>query len=111
MSSWAIAPRTPTIIVSPAIHSSTVRCSPGNSCVWVRIIAYTPTLVSRPANTALIGLRAVGYESGSQKNSGNTAALRPKATSSSSCSPVRRPLSSSARRWGSSAMLSDPVEA
>ena len=57
---WAMAPSTPTIIVSPAIHSSRVRCSPGNSWVWVRTMAYTPTLVSRPANTAVIGLRAVG---------------------------------------------------
>ena len=36
------------------------RLSPGKSSVWVRKMAYTPTLVSRPANTATTGDGAVG---------------------------------------------------
>ena len=32
----------------------------GNSSVSVRMIEYTPTLVSRPANTAVTGAAAVG---------------------------------------------------
>lgn len=67
--------------------------------------------MSRPANTALTELGAVGYESGSQKNNGNTAALMPKASSKSSCSPVRTPSGSAARRAGSSAMFTVPVAA
>ena len=36
------------------------RLSSGNSSIWVRMMAYTPTLVSSPANTAVIGDGAVG---------------------------------------------------
>ena len=35
--------------------------------------------MSKPANTAVTGAGAVGYESGSQNDSGNTAALMPNA--------------------------------
>ena len=56
----AIAPSTPTTIVMAAIQSSSVPLDSGNSCTWVRRIAYTPTLVRRPANTAVTGLRALG---------------------------------------------------
>ena len=40
---------------------------------------------SRPANTAVTGAGAVGYESGSQNDSGKTAALMLKASSSIRC--------------------------
>ncbi len=61
MSVCAIAPRMPTIIVSRPHTISTLSSSPcGNSSVWARMIAYTPTLVSRPANTAVTGAGAVG---------------------------------------------------
>ena len=35
-------------------------CVSGNSRVWVRMMAYTPTLVSRPAKIAVTGDGAVG---------------------------------------------------
>ncbi len=54
----------------------------------MRIIAYTPTFVSNPAKTAVTGAGAVGYESGSQNDSGKTAALMLKASSSRTCSTV-----------------------
>ncbi len=61
MSSCATAPRIPTSIVASATHMSTSSSRPsGNSSVCVRMIAYTPTLVSRPANTAVTGAGAVG---------------------------------------------------
>ena len=58
----AIAPNTPTSIVAPATHNRSVagRVSSGNSSVWVRMMAYTPTLVSRPAKIAVTGDGAVG---------------------------------------------------
>ena len=61
-SSWAMAPRMPITIVSPASTSSSVagRSSAPNSSVWVRIRAYTPTLVSSPANTAVTADGATG---------------------------------------------------
>ena len=52
----------------------------------MRIRAYTPTLVSRPAKMAVTGARAVGYESGSQLNSGKIAALMPNTTKNSAAS-------------------------
>ncbi len=61
MSDWATAPRIPTTMVSTAVTSSSVAVRPpGNSNVSVRMIAYTPTLVSRPAKTAVTGAGAVG---------------------------------------------------
>jgi hypothetical protein len=61
MSDCATAPSTPTTMVSRAPTSRTVLSSPpGNSSVSVRMIAYTPTLVSRPAKTAVTGAAAVG---------------------------------------------------
>ena len=61
MSLCAIAPKMPTSIVSRPQTSSTLSSSPsGNSSVCARMIAYTPTLVSRPANTAVTGAGAVG---------------------------------------------------
>ena len=61
-SPWAMAPSTPTSIVAPASTSSSVagRVLSGNSRVWVRMMAYTPTLVSRPAKIAVTGDGAVG---------------------------------------------------
>ena len=62
MSSWAMAPSTPMTIVAAATTSSSVagRVSSVKNSSWVRTMAYTPTLVSRPANTAVIGDGAVG---------------------------------------------------
>ena len=61
ISAWAMAPRMPMIIVASAAHiSRSDSGESGNSSVWVRMIAYTPTLVSRPANTAVTGAGAVG---------------------------------------------------
>ena len=60
MSPWEMAPRTPISMVRAATTRSRSRCWSGNSRVWVRIMQYTPTLVSNPANTALTGLGAVG---------------------------------------------------
>ncbi len=72
---WATAPRMPTTMEARAASiSRSPRRWPGKSRVWVRSIEYTPTLVSRPAKTAVTGAGAVGYESGSQAASGNTAA-------------------------------------
>ena len=60
-SSWAMAPSTPTTMVAPAITSiSRPGGVAGNSRVWVRMMAYTPTLVSRPAKIAVTGDGAVG---------------------------------------------------
>ena len=62
MSSCAIAPSTPIDIVSTATTISTVPIQSGasNSSVWVRMMAYTPTLVSNPAKIAVTGPGAVG---------------------------------------------------
>ena len=61
MSVWVSAPRIPTTRVRIATHvSRSLTGLPGNSSVSVRMIAYTPTLVSRPANTAVTGAGAVG---------------------------------------------------
>ena len=61
MSLCAIAPRMPiTIVSSPATSSTLSIAPPGNSSECARMIAYTPTLVSRPANTAVTGAGAVG---------------------------------------------------
>ena len=61
MSDCTTAPRMPISMVSNAttISSSGSR-PPGKSSVSVRMIAYTPTLVSRPAKTAVTGAGAVG---------------------------------------------------
>ncbi len=60
-SSWLIAPRTPVTMVSPATASSSVDGSLSvNNSVWLRMIAYTPTLVRRPANMAVTGEVAAG---------------------------------------------------
>ncbi len=61
MSLCAMAPRMPMSMVSSAATIS-IRSSPplGNSSVCARMIAYTPTFVSRPANTAVTGAGAVG---------------------------------------------------
>ena len=70
-----------------------------------------PTLVSRPANTAVTGAGAVGYESGSQALSGNIAALIANATSSTSSRAIRVPGSSMSSRTASSAMFTVPTAA
>ncbi len=58
---WAIAPSTPTTMVNAATHSSSSEApSEGKSSVWVRMMAYTPTLVSSPAKRAVMGVGAVG---------------------------------------------------
>lgn len=67
------------------------------------------TFVSRPANTAVTGAGAVGYESGSQKDSGKTAALMPKARRSSRCRMSCTLSGSSAMRTESCAMFAVPV--
>ncbi len=57
----ATAPRMPTSIVASAAAISAASAVPsGNRRVCVRMIAYTPTFVSRPANTAVTGAGAVG---------------------------------------------------
>ncbi len=112
MSVWAMAPRIPTSIVSsPATISTSSSAPPGNSSEWARMIAYTPTLVSRPANTAVTGAGAVGYESGSQADNGKTAALIPKATNSTANTAVRVPGLTASMRTAIWAMFSDPVAA
>ena len=62
MSSCAIAPSTPTTMVIEATTRINVpgRELESRNSVWVRMMAYTPTLVSSPANTAVIGDGAVG---------------------------------------------------
>ena len=58
---WATAPRMPISIVASAAQIRTPSSAPpGKSSVWVRMIAYTPTLVSSPAKTAVTGAGAVG---------------------------------------------------
>ena len=54
-----------------------------NKSVNRRTKAYTPTLVSKPTNTADTATGGVWYDAGSQKNSGNTAALMPNPTRNS----------------------------
>ena len=61
MSLCAMAPKMPISMVSSAATINTWSSPPpGNSRVCARMIAYTPTLVSRPANTAVTGAGAVG---------------------------------------------------
>jgi hypothetical protein len=62
MSSWAIAPSTPTTIVAPAMRSSRVAglVSSVKKRSWVRTMAYTPTFVRSPAKIAVMGEGAVG---------------------------------------------------
>ena len=67
--------------------------------------------MSSPANTAVTGAGAVGYESGSQADIGKIAALMPKAMSSSSWSTSWTPGSISGSRWASWARLTVPVVA
>ena len=112
MSFWAIAPSTPTTIVRPAMMSMNVTGpSLGNSSVCVRTMAYTPILVRSPANKAVTGVGATGYESGSQKKSGKMAALMPNTRKSIQPRPLRRPAGTSSRRAVRSAMLTVPVVA
>ena len=106
-----IAPRMPITIVAPPITRRSVSSPPGNNSVSVRMMAYTPTWVSRPAKIAVTELGADGYESGSQKNSGNTAALIPKATRSRRFKPSATPSGRSPNRSASTAMLTVPVAA
>ena len=70
-----------------------------------------PTFVSRPANTAVTGAGAVGYESGSQALSGKIAALMPKATRSISSSTMRIPGSRPSSRTAISARFTVPTAA
>ena len=108
-SACASAPSTPTIIVASATISSSVSTSLSRKiCVSVRIIAYTPTFVSRPAKTAVTGAGAVGYESGSQNDSGKTAALMLKASSSMRCSTSWVDCGSSVIRSANCAMFTVP---
>ena len=108
-SACATAPRTPTTIVARATTSSSMLMSEvWNSCVSVRMSAYTPTLVSRPANTAVTGAGAVGYESGSQNDSGKTAALIANASTSSRCRASCTSCGSSVIRSAMCAMFTVP---
>ena len=75
------------------------------------MIEYTPTLVSRPANTAVTGVRAVGYESGNQKNSGKIAALMPNTMKRNRDKAVWTPSGSSPILPARSAMFMVPVAA
>ena len=112
MSLCAMAPMMPTTIVSRPHTISTLSSSPcGNSSECARMIAYTPTLVSNPAKTAVIGAGAVGYESGSHADSGKTAALMPNATSRTAKMAVRVPGGMLSKRRAMSAMLRVPVAA
>ena len=70
-----------------------------------------PTLVSRPANTAVTGAGALGYESGSHSDIGKTAAFTPNATSSNACRTATMPSGSAANLPDRSAMLTVPVAA
>ena len=109
-SACATAPSTPTTMVASATTSSSVLTSLlANSCVSVRISAYTPTLVSSPANTAVTGAGAVGYESGSQNDTGKMAALMPKAISSIRCSTSCVSCGSCATRSATWAMFTVPT--
>ncbi len=112
MSSCAMAPSTPITIVSPAMSRMAVDGpSSGKSSVWVRTMAYTPTFVSRPAKMAVTGVTAVGYESGSQKNSGKMAALIPKTMKKNQPSADRTPGSTASSRTDRSARFTVPVAA
>ncbi len=65
----AAAPSTPVTMVTPAATSSRVwvkATSAVKSRVKTRISAYTPTLVSSPANTADTAAGGVWYDAGSQ---------------------------------------------
>jgi hypothetical protein len=75
------------------------------------MMAYTPTLVRRPAKTAVTATGAAGYESGSQKNSGKIAALMPNVTSSRTPRADCTPGGMSSRRPTRSAMFTVPVAA
>ena len=57
----AIAPRIPTSIVASATHINNPSREPSVKMTErARMIAYTPTLVNRPANTAVTSDGAVG---------------------------------------------------
>ena len=61
MSFCASAPITPTIMVSSATHMSRVSSAPSvNTVVRMRMMAYTPTFVNKPAKTAVTSEAAVG---------------------------------------------------
>ena len=61
-SNWATAPSTPITMVRPDSTSRTdhIGSIGGNTSVNTRISAYTPTLVRRPANTAVTEADGVG---------------------------------------------------
>src|SRR3712207_9091159 len=82
----ATAPSTPVTMVQPASTRmsacvNAVSCM--NTSVNRRTNAYTPTLVSKPTNTADTATGGVWYDADSQKNNGKTAALMPNPTRNS----------------------------
>ena len=61
MSFWASAPITPTIMVASATHIIRMSNDPSvNMVTRTRMMEYTPTLVKRPAKTAVTRDAAVG---------------------------------------------------
>ncbi len=75
------------------------------------MIAYTPTLVSRPANTAVTGAGAVGVGVGQPRREREHRGLMPNATSSTAKIALRVPVVTSCSRSDNSAMFSVPVVA
>ena len=70
-----------------------------------------PTLVSKPAKTAVTGAGAVGYESGSQACNGKIAAFTPNATKSITWISCAVPWSISDARIALCAMFTVPSAA
>ena len=92
-------------------NSAETPASCGNSSVHTRRMAYTPSLVMM-ANSADTGAAAAEYVEGSQKLSGQAAALTRKATARMAAPACSRPRSSSGMAgtmMAMSAMFSVPV--
>src|SRR5690606_2651348 len=78
----------------------------------MRYSAYTPTFVPTPADSAAAAVDTSAYVLGSQKNSGTSAALTPKAkTNTMPTAATMRLSGSSATFTARSAMFSVPVSA
>ena len=77
----------------------------------MRMMAYTPTFVSRPAKIASTGPGALGYESGNHTWSGNRAAFMPNTRMSRMENPARISSDNCGMRCARSAMLTVPVAA
>ena len=79
-----------TIVAADIANKSVNRAggAPWNSNVNILMRAYTPTLVSSPANAAPTTAGGVGYDAGSQKNRGNSPALMLNAITNSTASTM-----------------------